>query len=43
MDSIKRGDGREKIERTEEPPVGISQATLTASFRYLKITLRNNI
>ena len=26
----------------EEPPVGISQATLIAGFRHLKITLCNN-
>jgi hypothetical protein len=33
---------REKIERTEEPPVGINRAILIASFRYLKIMLYNN-
>jgi len=27
----------------EEPLVGVSQATLMASFYYLKIALRNNI
>jgi len=32
MDSIGRGDGREKIGRTEEPPVGVSRATLMAVF-----------
>jgi len=34
---------REKIERMEEPLVGVSRAILTASFRYLKIALRNDI
>ena len=34
---------REKIERTEEPPVGISQVTLMASFYYLEIALYNDI
>ena len=37
-----RKQAREKIERIEEPLVGVSQATLTASFYYLKITLYNN-
>ena len=30
---------REKTERTEEPPVGVSRAILTAGFRHLKIAL----
>jgi len=33
---------REKTERTEEPLVGVSRATLTAGFCYLKITLYND-
>ena len=33
---------REKIERTEEPPVGVSRVTLTAGFCYLKIASRDN-
>ena len=32
----------EKIGRTEEPPVGVSRAALTAGFRYLKIILHND-
>jgi hypothetical protein len=33
---------REKIERTEEPLVGVSRATLTASFYHPKIALYND-
>ena len=33
---------REKIGRTEEPPVGVSQATLTAGFRHPKTTSRDD-
>jgi hypothetical protein len=33
---------REKIERTEEPLVAISRATLIAGFRHLKIALRDD-
>ena len=33
---------REKIERTEEPPVGISRAASTAGFRHPKITSRDD-
>jgi hypothetical protein len=33
---------REKIERMEEPPVGVSRAILMAGFCYLKIALYNN-
>jgi len=34
---------REKIGRTEEPPVSVSQAILMAGFRYPKIALCNDI
>jgi hypothetical protein len=33
---------REKIERTEEPPVGVSRVTLTAGFCHPKITSRDD-
>jgi hypothetical protein len=33
---------REKIERTEEPLVGVSRVILTASFRHLKIASYDN-
>ena len=33
---------REETGRTEEPPVGVSRATLTASFRYPKIASRDD-
>jgi hypothetical protein len=37
-----RRRAREKIERTEEPLVGVSQVILTASFYYPKIALHDN-
>ena len=33
---------REKIGRTEEPPVGVSRVMLTAGFRHPKITSRDD-